>query len=441
MAKRCSSNTAGTMSEFRICFNDQDLDEERQSSRIDTADEHRYDSDKMSLTKKREGVEELGSLESSSEIALRKEQDQYIRQLQTYYDNLLAKHALAEVTIDQLRLGPQMRCKMASSSASSVMVGSRPSLDGTSAYPTGSGRGLPWPFCLPELAGSTGIASSTLKSRQTSGICQPVGPGLIDSRASGAGAVDSLSSLPEVPDWLWPASSIGGLSACVKRGVVHTPSNSEIPPQIAGRYASSPHLFLAGAPGLSSLAGHSQVLQTPLKQGYSASLLSQGQHHISERPIGHSSAGHHRQVSNGSDTIKVGGISGPSQLQQIDLMVRLSCLNEALDGLCRRRCQNVSVSASPTASASGLASASASISASGLTGEAAQRLDSARDESNLAADSATLKYLMLEFAALKTDCVRLKQQADLRTMNPASGWSSCLPLCGLRFMRIHIINQ
>ncbi|VEL41026.1 unnamed protein product, partial [Protopolystoma xenopodis] len=36
MAKRCSSNTAGTMSEFRICFNDQDLDEERQSSRIDT---------------------------------------------------------------------------------------------------------------------------------------------------------------------------------------------------------------------------------------------------------------------------------------------------------------------------------------------------------------------------------------------------------------------
>ncbi|BHF58154.1 hypothetical protein SprV_0100110400 [Sparganum proliferum] len=38
------------------------------------------------------------------EQATRRQQDDYIRQLQKYYDNLLAKHALAEMTIDQLRL-------------------------------------------------------------------------------------------------------------------------------------------------------------------------------------------------------------------------------------------------------------------------------------------------------------------------------------------------
>ncbi|VDP67674.1 unnamed protein product [Echinostoma caproni] len=43
------------------------------------------------------------------EIALRKQQDDYIRQLQKYYDNLLTKHALAEVTIDQLRMGSKVR--------------------------------------------------------------------------------------------------------------------------------------------------------------------------------------------------------------------------------------------------------------------------------------------------------------------------------------------
>uniref|UniRef100_A0A0V0J4V0 Uncharacterized protein n=1 Tax=Schistocephalus solidus TaxID=70667 RepID=A0A0V0J4V0_SCHSO len=37
------------------------------------------------------------------EQAIRRQQNDYIRQLQKYYDNLLAKHALAEVTIDQLR--------------------------------------------------------------------------------------------------------------------------------------------------------------------------------------------------------------------------------------------------------------------------------------------------------------------------------------------------
>ncbi|TPP65510.1 hypothetical protein FGIG_03306 [Fasciola gigantica] len=43
------------------------------------------------------------------EIALRKQQDDYIRQLQKYYDNLLTKHALAEMTIDQLRMGSKVR--------------------------------------------------------------------------------------------------------------------------------------------------------------------------------------------------------------------------------------------------------------------------------------------------------------------------------------------
>ncbi|OON16086.1 hypothetical protein X801_08104, partial [Opisthorchis viverrini] len=52
-------------------------------------------------------VKALG--DSAKEVARRKQQDDYIRQLQTYYDNLLAKHALAEVTIDQLRMGAQVR--------------------------------------------------------------------------------------------------------------------------------------------------------------------------------------------------------------------------------------------------------------------------------------------------------------------------------------------
>ncbi|KAF7257588.1 hypothetical protein EG68_07259 [Paragonimus skrjabini miyazakii] len=43
------------------------------------------------------------------EISMRKQQDDYIRQLQMFYDNLLAKHALAEVTIDQLRMGSKIR--------------------------------------------------------------------------------------------------------------------------------------------------------------------------------------------------------------------------------------------------------------------------------------------------------------------------------------------
>ncbi|CAH8841215.1 unnamed protein product [Trichobilharzia szidati] len=38
-------------------------------------------------------------------MIIRKQQDDYIKQLQMYYDNLLTKHALAEVTIDQLRMG------------------------------------------------------------------------------------------------------------------------------------------------------------------------------------------------------------------------------------------------------------------------------------------------------------------------------------------------
>ncbi|CAH8299372.1 unnamed protein product [Schistosoma turkestanicum] len=38
-------------------------------------------------------------------MTIRKQQDDYIKQLQMYYDNLLTKHALAEVTIDQLRMG------------------------------------------------------------------------------------------------------------------------------------------------------------------------------------------------------------------------------------------------------------------------------------------------------------------------------------------------
>nr|VZI30216.1 unnamed protein product [Spirometra erinaceieuropaei] len=49
-------------------------------------------------------VEEAPAVVTSSEQATRRQQDDYIRQLQKYYDNLLAKHALAEMTIDQLRL-------------------------------------------------------------------------------------------------------------------------------------------------------------------------------------------------------------------------------------------------------------------------------------------------------------------------------------------------
>ncbi|KAG5455056.1 hypothetical protein CSKR_109927 [Clonorchis sinensis] len=65
------------------------------------------------------------------EVARRKQQDDYIRQLQTYYDNLLAKHALAEVTIDQLRMGAQVRTD--SEERRSVgfdSSGSRPSFGG-----------------------------------------------------------------------------------------------------------------------------------------------------------------------------------------------------------------------------------------------------------------------------------------------------------------------
>ncbi|VDN18018.1 unnamed protein product [Dibothriocephalus latus] len=45
----------------------------------------------------------LNSFRILQEQAIRRQQNDYIRQLQNYYDNLLAKHALAEVTIDQLR--------------------------------------------------------------------------------------------------------------------------------------------------------------------------------------------------------------------------------------------------------------------------------------------------------------------------------------------------
>ncbi|GAA35020.2 Rac guanyl-nucleotide exchange factor, partial [Clonorchis sinensis] len=67
----------------------------------------------------------------NQEVARRKQQDDYIRQLQTYYDNLLAKHALAEVTIDQLRMGAQVRTD--SEERRSVgfdSSGSRPSFGG-----------------------------------------------------------------------------------------------------------------------------------------------------------------------------------------------------------------------------------------------------------------------------------------------------------------------
>uniref|UniRef100_A0A5K3ENT0 DNA helicase n=2 Tax=Mesocestoides corti TaxID=53468 RepID=A0A5K3ENT0_MESCO len=62
-------------------------------------------------------VQELQS-QLNQEKATRKQQDDYIHQLQRYYDNLLAKHAAAEMTIDQLRFRSKIGCGVDSGGAS-----------------------------------------------------------------------------------------------------------------------------------------------------------------------------------------------------------------------------------------------------------------------------------------------------------------------------------
>ncbi|CAL8074408.1 unnamed protein product [Calicophoron daubneyi] len=92
------------------------------------------------------------------EVALRQQQDDYIRQLQMYYDNLLAKHALAEVTIDQLRTGAKVRGE---SEERSVKSGSRSDLRHSSSFVadrSGLYRSQPLSF------GPYGRRTSTLQS-------------------------------------------------------------------------------------------------------------------------------------------------------------------------------------------------------------------------------------------------------------------------------------
>ncbi|KAL5112148.1 hypothetical protein TcWFU_005439 [Taenia crassiceps] len=85
-----------------------------------------------------ENVSKLRELQFqlNQEKATRKHQEDYIQQLQRYYDNLLAKHAAAEMTIDHLRFRAKVGCD------DSTLMPTLPTTPGNSSFNTLRGRKL-----------------------------------------------------------------------------------------------------------------------------------------------------------------------------------------------------------------------------------------------------------------------------------------------------------